>query len=289
MEFKLKEFQIDISVPRIANLHYFEFTKQYHTAKDTHPFRELVYVDSGTIQVTADHYKGQLQENQLIIHKSNESHFLCAEASAPYVIVIGFECSSPKLDVFSKKPFTLSGEQKKILTDIIKEGREVFLPPYDTPYVKDMKKRADFRFGADQMLKLKLEMFLIELIRSMDFPAPKHSTTQPDKIAEKICAYISTHYTEKILLDDLCFLFATNKTTLCKNFKDTYGCTIVDYTNKLRIKQAKKLMREGELSLTELAARVGFSSIHYFSKTFKNYETITPSEYSTTIKSKLDV
>ncbi len=284
MGFKLKEFQIDIAVTRIANLHYFEFVKQDHAAGDTHPFRELVFVDSGALQVSADHYRGLLCENQMLIHQTHESHYLCADAGSPNVIVIGFECLSPKLDLFSKTPYTLSAEQKKILTDIIKEGREVFLPPYDSPYIQEMKKRAYFRFGADQMIKLKLEMLLIELIRTADLSVAGDTNAQPENIAEKIGAYISTHYTEKILLDDLCFLFATNKTTLCKKFKDTYGATTVDYINKLRINQAKKLILTGDYSLTEVAARVGFSSIHYFSKTFKHHEGITPSEYAASLE-----
>ena len=80
----------------------------------------------------------------------------------------------------------------------------------------------------------------------------------------------------------------TNKTIICKSFKEAYGDTVINYINKLRIKNAKKLMRQGELNLTQLSARVGFSSIHYFSKLFKGYEKMSPSEYLDTIKSRLE-
>ncbi len=290
MEFMLKDFRTDISVTRMANLHYFEFIKEYHTFKDRHPFRELVYVDSGTIRVDSDDFSGTLYSKHLIIHKSDELHSLtCVDATAPNVIVIGFECDSPRLDIFSKKPHTLSGELIKILTEVIKEGRSVFLPPYDEPNIKDMKKRDDFPFGADQMLRLKFEMFLIELIRSTETTLSSPQTTPVDSKIEEILSYINNNYTEKITLNDLCFLFGTNKTTICKSFKEAYGDTIVNYINKLRIKNAKKLIREGDLNLTQLSAKVGFSSIHYFSKTFKAYENQSPSEYIHTIKAKLNL
>ena len=289
-EFKLKPFRIDIDIKKIANVHYFEFTNNYSTFKDKHPFKELVYVDSGSINVESENFCGKLESKQLLIHKNNEPHALsCVGKEAPNVIIIGFVCDCDKLNPFSKKPYTLSNDLVKILTEIIKEGHSVFLPPYDVPNLKDMKKRKDHPFGADQMLKLKLEMFLIELIRSTEVYTPRTESTATSKKIEEICNYINTHYNEKITLDNLCFIFGTNKTTLCKNFKDSYGITVIQYINLLRIKKAKKLMREGELSLTELSLKVGFSSIHYFSKTFKAYERQSPKDYIDTIKSKLDL
>ncbi len=290
MDFSLKEFTTDISVTKMANIHYFEFIKEYHTFKDRHPFRELVYVDSGAIKVEGEGYCGVLKSKQLIIHKSNEVHSLsCSEKDAPNVIIIGFECASPRLDIFSDTTHTLSGELIRILTEVIKEGRSVFLPPYDVPNIRDMKKREDFPFGADQMLKLKFEMFLIELIRSTETGASEQNTLHTDAKIDEIFTYVTNNYKEKITLDDLCFLFGTNKTTICKSFKEAYGDTVINYINKLRIKNAKRLMREGELNLTQLSARVGFSSIHYFSKIFKSYENKSPTEYLNTIKSRLDV
>ncbi|MBQ7381170.1 MAG: helix-turn-helix transcriptional regulator [Clostridia bacterium] len=290
MEFKLKEFKIDLCVERLANIHYFEFVKEYHTFKDSHPFRELIYVDSGEITVEAEGYSGKLGDKQLLIHKSDEAHSLyCPENIAPNVIIIGFECDCRELDVFSSAPVTLSDDLTKMLAEVVREGRSVFLPPYDIPNLRDMKKREDFAFGADQMIKLWFEMFLIGLVRS----AAKHEGAQPRVSAERgveaIRDYIEQHYMERITLDDLCFLFGTNKTTICHSFKAAYGDTLIHYINRLRIKKAKKLMREGNMNLSELAARVGFSSIHYFSKVFKFYEQKSPTEYFATIKSKLEI
>lgn len=288
MNFRLKKFKIDISVSRIANLHYFEFLKKYHTFKDRHPFCELVYVDSGNINIESEGYSGILTDKQLIIHKSNELHSLsCTDTVAPNVIIIGFECVSERLNFFSENAYTLSGELIKLLTEIIKEGRSVFLPPYDIPSVKDMKKSTSFPFGADQLLKLKLETFLIELIRSTDAPVNTRKTLHSNTKIDEISAYIQAHYKEKITLDNLCFLFCTNKTTISKGFVQAYGETVIRYLNRLRIKQSKKLMREQAMTITQVAAEVGFSSVHYFSKCFKLYEKKSPLAYLDTIKSNL--
>ena len=284
MEFKLKDFKIDVTVTRMANVHYFEFTKEYHTFKDKHPFRELIYIDSGNIEVESDSYSGTLGSKQLLIHKNGEVHSLsCVGDSTPNVIIIGFECDCERLDLFSERVYTLSNELIRNLTEVVKEGRSVFLPPYDVANIRDMKKRKDPPFGADQMLKLKLELFLIELIRIIELGSVTNKATQSDIKLEEIFTYINNNYRERITLDDLCFLFGTNKTTICKSFKNAYGDTVINYINKLRIENAKKALREGNTTLTQLSANLGFSSIHYFSKLFKSYENKSPSEYIASI------
>ncbi len=290
MEFKLKRFEKKIEVTRIANIHYFEFARQYQTFKDNHAFRELVYVDTGAINVEAENFCGRLTENMLIIHKTGEIHSLtCPEDSAPNVIIIGFECRADELDLFSKAPVVLEDEQQKILTEIIKEGRTVFKAPYDVPNLKDMKKRRDYPFGADQMIKLKLEMLLIELVRSKMTEKTGIDSEIFDPKTHEIYNYVNKNFRENITLGELCFIFGTNKTTLCSSFKKAYGDTVIGYINHLKIKEAKKLLREGEYNLTEISQKLGFSSVHYFSRMFKKQQGISPSEYIRTIKSRLEV
>lgn len=279
MEYKLKGFEKVISVPKIANIHYFEFTNRYETVSDAHPFRELIYVDSGEIRVQSEGYSGLLRENQMIIHKALEPHSLsCSGDDSPNVIIIGFECDCDELDRFSGEPVTLSLPLQKTLTDIIREGRTVFLPPYDLPGVLDMKKREDYPFGADQMIQLKLESFLILLIRSETAYNTDEVEGANDVITE-VYSYLKENYRENITLDELCFLYSTNKTSLCKQFRKAYGCTVIEFINKERIRRAKELIRKGKYSISEISQMTGFSSVHYFCRVFKQREQFSPTEY----------
>lgn len=291
MEYSLKSFITPVTITRIANIHYFEFTNQYHTTPASHNFCELLYCDRGTITVDAENYKGIVSDNQIIIHHPNEMHSLCCdEDAAPNVIIIGFECSCDELDYFSHTPVTLSVEQKKMIADAMKEGMSVYAPPFDLPNIPEMKKRDDFPFGADQMIKLKLEALLISLIRGNKQLHSTHSSEvhQQSRI-EAIHQYITENYTEKILLDNICFIFGTNKTTLCKDFKSEYKTTVLNYINSLKIREAKMLLRQNNLSVTEISEKLGFNSIHYFSRLFKKATGHSPKEYSTSIRSKFDI
>lgn len=288
MEFKLQPFATPLRVTRIANIHYFEFTHQYHTESDSHNFCELLHVDKGSLRVTSENYAGILTDNQLIIHRPNEKHFLeCSEAGSPNVVIIGFECSAKELARFSTGPITLQPAHRSMLSKILTEGMAVYEPPYDIPNTLEMKKRDAYPFGADQMMQINLEAFLITLLR--DFPESQAVSTVKTVGAGKISDiydYISEHYTEKLTLHDLCFIFGTNKTSLCRNFKDTYGETVLNHINNLRIRDAKAHLREQKLTITQISEELGFTSIHYFCRLFKKETGMTPKEYIHAIKSR---
>lgn len=290
MNFKLKNFNQEISVKRLANIHYFEFTQEYHTIGDSHKFCELVYVDKGEIFIKSDNFSGVLSDNEMIIHLTNEVHSLECSNDAPNIIIIGFECENEILEIFSKQKIKLNTEQKKMLSEILREGMSVYEPPYDTPNLKDMKKRDNYPFGADQMIKLRLEMFLISLIReSKTASADNFASPKSETLLENVKKYIEEHYCESIQLDNICFIFGTNKTSLCKSFKNIYGITILNYINQLKTKEAKRLLRENIYSVTQISEKLGFSSIHYFCKFFKKATGTSPVEYSRSIRSKLNI
>ena len=292
MDFKLQKFATPMCVTGIANIHYFEFTNEYHSQENYHNFCELLYVDSGSILVDAENYKGELCENGLIIHLPNEKHSLKGSgADAPNVIIIGFECDSTQLACFSKNPVKLGTEYKKMLSKIMQEGMNTFEPPYDIPNTAYMKKRQDALYGSDQMIKILLECFLITLVRDFNLNEKQDVEGLPTatQLIQNVHQYLSEHYTEKIGLENLCFLFGTNKTGLCRDFKAAYGQTVLEYIHYLRIKAAKKMLRERTMTVTEIAESLGFESVHYFCRLFKKHTSLSPTSYEKSVKSKLSL
>ena len=290
MKFKLQNLETSINISRIANVHYFEFTPLYHTTDDAHNFCELLFVDRGSINVQSDNFSGILTSDQMLIHRPNEKHSLsCTDDISPNVIVIGFECDSQEIDVFSKSPVTLQQKHKKMLSEIMKEGMSVYAPPYDIPNTFEMNKRTDSPFASEQMLKISLEAFLITLVREYNSVAKESLSTLAEIRLGEIVSYINEHYCEKIALDSLCFLFNTNKTSLCQSFKSEYGVTVLNYINQLKIKEAKYLLRNSQLSVTEISEKLGFNGIHYFCRLFKKRTGLSPNEYKNSIKSRLEL
>lgn len=292
MDFVLQDFNIQLSVTRLANVHYFEFTNLYHTRNDSHNFCELLFVDKGSIEVHADNYRGTLNMGDMIIHRPGEAHSLKSRAdTAPNVIIIGFECDSTTLDPFALHPVSLQSEHRRLLANILAESMSIYEPPYDVPNTPHMKKRDNYKFGADQMIKLLLEMFLISVIRDFSDNTHQHENEDAESNVNirAVHQYITDNYTAKIHLDNLCFLFGTNKTSLCRSFKSEYGITIFEYITSLKIKEAKSLLRTRKMTVSQIAELLGFESLHYFCRVFKKHTGQSPTQYVKSVKSKLEL
>lgn len=72
---------------------------------------------------------------------------------------------------------------------------------------------------------------------------------------------------------------------LRKIFKDNIGENLIDYLNKLRITQSKKMLRGTNLTINDIAQRVGYNNDRSFTRNFKKYEGITPGEFRNINKS----
>lgn len=95
--------------------------------------------------------------------------------------------------------------------------------------------------------------------------------------------YIHAHFKEPITLEVLATHLKLNKSYLCTIFKKATKDSFCNYTNKVRIKESKKLLRHTNESMTDIALAVGFSSASYFNTIFKKLEGKTPLEYRKTI------
>ena len=280
MEYSLKNLKTSLSVKGIAYVHFFEFQRDFFTKTEKHPFYELVFVSSGALDINSDEFTGKLEKNQMIIHRPDEFHSLsCDKGSNPTVIIIGFSCTGNVIDSFSKSPVTLgvSGIQK--LAEIIKEARNLFSPPYNIP-LYDMKIKKNSPFGSEQMLGGLLEYFLISAIREFLSGTVRDNSDSPERFSvNEIVSYISDNYKEKITLDELAFIFRTNRSTLCKEFKNATGKTIVEFMNNLKIEEAKNKIISSDLTFTEIAEDLNFDGIHYFTRLFKLITGLSPKEF----------
>ena len=64
--------------------------------------------------------------------------------------------------------------------------------------------------------------------------------------------------------------------------------SVMEYFKRLKIKEAKVLIRENNHNFTQIASILGYNSIHYFSRTFKNVTGMTLSEYANSVKSLIE-
>jgi len=69
--------------------------------------------------------------------------------------------------------------------------------------------------------------------------------------------------------------------------KTNYG--VMAYFRMLKMEEAKKMIREGRYNFTEISELLGYESLHYFSRSFKKYTNMSPSEYAISVKAKSEL
>ncbi len=280
MEYVTKRLNDTINVTGIVNIHFFEFQSDFTTLNEKHPFYELVFVNSGVLCINSEDYSGTLSKNEMIVHRPDILHSLsCNSESSPEVIIIGFECNSHRIDAFSKMPLLLGDSNVKKLAEIVKEGRNVFMPPYNVP-VYDMRKKRHQLFASEQMLKILLEYFLIKLVREYNFSVnSEEGGGEAPLLINEIIAYVADNYLEKITIDELAFLFKTNRATLCRDFKRNTGKTLIEFVNEKKFEKAKYKILSSTDTFTKIAEELNFESIHYFTRFFKKMSGMTPKDF----------
>lgn len=96
--------------------------------------------------------------------------------------------------------------------------------------------------------------------------------------------FIHANYTEKITLDDVAQAVNLNSSYLCRIFKKDTGGHMFQYLNDLRMQKAATLMEAGNTYVREVAEAVGMSDQFYFTRVFKKYHQVSPSEYAKRFK-----
>lgn len=280
----------DIAVDKIVTIHYFEFASDYVFKGEKHDFWELLYVDKGEVEIMADTQGYRLEQGDIVFHKPNEFHSVWANGmTAPNIVVLSFHCSSHGINFFENKILKLSLAKRNILAEIVREGKESFNNNLGMQYDRLIRKDNQ-AFGAEQMIKIYLEMLLIQLVRedisNMNRERISFATKErmEEDIVNNIIEHLKANIHENFTFEDICIKFCMGRTHLKTLFKKSTGQGLMTYFRNLKIEEAKKMIREGKNNFTEIAEKLGYTSVHYFSRSFKNCTNMTPSEYVISVK-----
>lgn len=281
----------DICIDEIVSIHYFEYMSDFFFEGESHNFWEFCCVDKGEVEVTADTTSYTLHKRQIIFHKPNEFHMLKANGQiAPNLVVMAFYCTSPAMDFFCNKILTLTDSEQNLLAQIITEAKKCFSSPLDDPYLQQLKRKEPSPFASEQLIRLFLEQFLLLICRrcqntaSALSPVKSGKKTNDSQTYQKILSYLEKRLYEHITIEDICRENLIGRSQLQKLFREHSNSGVINYFSKMKIEEAKQLIRERRLNFSQIAEKLGYTSVHYFSRQFKKITGMSPSEYASSIK-----
>ncbi len=284
----------ELRISKIYSIQYFEYLKDFSFEGEKHNFWEFVYIDKGAINAIAEDKDHNLIKGDIIFHKPNEFHKLRANGRiAPNLIIMSFSCKSPAMKWFNGKILRIGNEEKNLLARILHEAGNAFSSKLNDSLLLALERKEKQIFATEQLIKLYLEQILIGLVRRemhigvYNKPAsPLKEKTRKDAF-NKVVDFFENNLFDMPNLETVCRTTGFSCTYIENVFKEKTGRSVMEYFKIIKLEKSKDLIRDGDYTFTQIAANLNYSSLHYFSKIFKKYIGMTPTEYSSSVKLKL--
>ena len=291
MAYRSTRLRREVSVQKIISVHYFQYMSDFVFPGESHDFWELVCVDRGEIEAVAGNRRIALKRGDILFHRPGEFHNVVTNGKiSPSLVVIGFECRSRCLEGFGDRVMTVQAGEKELLAKIILEAQAAFDGPLGDPYQEELIPAKCPPFGAEQLIGRYLEELIICLYRRYftgarpDIPEPFRPEGEGDETSRRILRYLEERVGERLTLEQIAKDNLMGTSQLEKLLKKSWGCGAIELFSRIKIDAAKQLIRDGQLNMTQIADRLGYSSLYYFSRQFKKTAAMSPSEYAASIR-----
>lgn len=276
----------DICITELVTIHYFEYGKDYKYLGESHDFWEVMYADRGSFTVTCGENNYRISRGEMILLPPNRFHALRSDDTAPSnLFIISFTETSGALNPLGGRVFRLTTSMKNLIRAMMREGESAFVLPMPKFRRDRLEPRPDAPFGSEQLVKLWLEELLIHLCRSASAPGNIELRARyDDAIAGRILSLLQDNLCGHLTLSDITVSLGYGKTYLSTVFKRVYGQSIMEYYEALKLNEAKYLLRDGSLSVSQISDHLGFSSPQYFSKRFSKVVKMSPRQYISSVR-----
>mgnify|MGYP004527726507 FL=1 len=268
--FNYSNISSSLDISEIYTKFYQEKGTNYNFSGEKHSYWELTYVDKGELLTTIDGVSYHLKQGDLIFYAPMQFHTQSTfEKISSSYLTINFKMNFNHADLLCNKIFSLKRDSYFIVTKLIEELSN------DNLYSNDL--------SLCYLKQLIIQMLRLDNSHFHSKPTTHMQQTYENELLNDILLYIDNNIYEKISVSTLCDHFCISTSMLHSLFRKNMNNTAKNYINELKLSKSKELIRNSTHTLSEISEMLGFSSIHYFSKKFKSYFNISPTEYSKSI------
>ena len=258
---------------RVTNLYtffYHEKERGFFFPGESHPMSELTYVDQGSLHSVADGQDLLLEQGDLVVYGPNQWHMQYSDMDvAPRYITISFDLEGCDISSLLNRKIRIPQKAALLLQQLLRE-----------------QDRMD-AYATDMMISL-LNQFFLTILRYMDAPVEKLKTSNAvhseNEIIRRAQQYISTHIREKLSVPSVARQVDVSSSYLTALFHKNLQISPGEYIRRIKLQESKQMIREDTMNFTEIAATLHYSTVHHFSRQFKEKFGITPTEYARSVR-----
>lgn len=278
MEYARTSLPVCLSVRSITTIFRVDFSTYPRSGGESHYLAELKYIDLGTHSITVDGVPFTLNEGQMMIYAPFSFHD-SAESSCARASIVSFETDGEEFDELYNRVITLNSVQRKMISDIVDRGSELFTVADPKTGVVGMVPKAGVDPLELQKLKNQLELFFLDVYQTDKSALSNRRIYRKDQF-DALVVYMRSRLCESITLDDIARDCSMSVSKVKLIFSEQCDSSPIAYFISMKLDEAKRLISETPMNFTQISDHLGFTSVHYFSKLFKKKTGMTPSEYS---------
>ena len=257
----LEQKESGLQFEKIYTFLYQECSHNFYFRGEKHRPYELVYVDRGQLHNLVRGQDIVLEQQSFMIIDSNDWHTQYSDLPVNF-LTVSFWAADAGLGAVTNQAISLTSQHKHIFQKMLSQDLQ-------DPYAHDY-------------LEAQLKILLISLLRQTDnvslSPTPGDSQWE-NAIVDRTLQRISENIHKKLSLEDLATMVHISVPYLYKLFQEHLGTSPGKYIAKIRIEECKVLLREGRLTMGQIAEQMGYSSQQQFSRQFSAICGISPTQY----------
>ena len=241
------------------------YSEEWNSTLHTHTCAEMFFITRGHGMFQVRRERFPVAINDLVVINTQVPHTEISQSDSPMeYVVLGVDGLESLTGIGGYALMHLLGEQEMVSTCLrlmVQEARE------GQP-------------GWEDVCQNLLEAILLRLRRREDFAlssAPEGP--RGSRECDLVRRYIDNHFKENLTLDQLAGMVHMSKYYLSHSFRKEFQTSPISYLISRRIQESRFLLCETDHTLSQIAQILGFSSLSYFSQSFRRLEGVSPMEY----------
>ena len=257
-------------IKEILGYYYQVRNANYTFPGEQHDFWELTFIDNGALATSVDNDPYELGEMDLILYAPGQFHTQKTghSQSCSYLTLL-FDMDMKDSYLITNRVYHAHRDIHNALNEFIKVSNH------------------DMLYNNELMLcylkELIIKVMQYDFLNSSPIASTPMQQRFENELLNEIVIYINDKIYEQLTIEELCHKFSISRSSLQTLFKNNLDVAPKQYISDLKLKKSKLLIKESMYTISEISNMLGFTSIHYFSRKFKQQFGITPTDYAKTL------
>ena len=261
--------QPKLQATRLYTFFYQEKEQGFLFPGESHNMPELTYVDQGSLHSVADGQDLLLKQGDMVLYTPGQWHMQYADIGvAPRYITISFDAEGLDYRLLGNRLLKAPQKAAELLQAMLREQEEQ-------------------EQHAEDMILALLTQLLVLIYRCDATEIPlrsNQSLNHENAIIRKAQQYISDNVRKRLSVPMVAQNADISPSYLTTLFQKHLQISPGEYIRRIKLQESKQMIREGNLNFTQISQTLHYSTIHHFSRQFKEKFGVTPSEYAKSIK-----